>query len=68
MIKIFSYPNEDVYEWEQAQHFLDFKRELVQVEGHRVNSYDELVQLASREEYRNRDYIEVMLLPTIVGG
>ena len=42
---------------------------LVMVEGNLVRSYEELVQLASQDEYRDRELLEVELLPmAVVGG
>jgi len=37
--------------------------------GHQVlNSYEELVQLAARDHYKDKESIEVKLLPSIIGG
>ena len=67
-IKIFGSPVEDVYELEQARYFLDFENKVVVVEGREVHSYDELVQIVGQEKYKNKELVEVMLLPVITGG
>ena len=41
---------------------------LVIVEGHLVRSYEELIEIASQPDYRDRDFLEVELLLTAVGG
>ena len=42
---------------------------LVMVEGNLVRSYEELVQMASQDEHKDKELLEVELLPTaVVGG
>ncbi len=55
---------------EQAKYRFRYGDEvLVFVEGHLVNSYEELVQLASQDDYKDREFLEVVLLyAEIVGG
>jgi len=54
---------------EQAKYRFSYGDDvLVMVEGHLVRSYEELVQLASQDEYRDREFLEVELLLTAVGG
>jgi hypothetical protein len=57
-----------VIELEQARYYLNFDSGIILVEGQKVCSYDELVQLAKRENYKNKETIEVILLPLVVGG
>jgi hypothetical protein len=59
---------EDVCELEQARSRLNFNGGVLLIDGHRVRSYDELVKLAYDDAYKNREYIEVVLLPLIGGG
>ncbi len=68
IIKVFGRVFEDVCEIEQAQPVLDFKSGTILVEGQKVQSYAELVELATSEQYRNKNSIEVMILPAILGG
>jgi hypothetical protein len=62
------YPAEDVCELEQAKYLLNFDRGIILVEGQRVYSYDELVQLASQDKYKNKEFIEVVGILPISGG
>ena len=65
----FGYPNEDICELEQSKYRFSYGGEvLVVVEGQVVNSYEELVQLVKQEDYKNKEFLEVTLLPAIVGG
>ncbi len=41
---------------------------IVVVEGRMVNSYDELARLIAQDEYKDKELLEVMLLPVIDGG
>jgi hypothetical protein len=53
---------------EQAEYLLNFDRGIILVEGQRVYSYDELVQLASQDKYKNKEFIEVVGILPISGG
>jgi hypothetical protein len=61
-------PSEDVCELEQAKYRLNFDDGVLMVEGQTVHSYDELVQLATQDNYKNKDFLEVVLLQVIEGG
>jgi hypothetical protein len=67
-IKIFGQASEDICNLEEAKYLVNFESRIVLVEGQRVASYEELVQLAAQDKYRNREYIEAVLLPVIAGG
>ncbi len=61
--------SEDICELEQAKYRFTYSGEvLVVVEKQVVNSHEELVQLASRDDYKDKEFLEVELLPAIVGG
>ena len=60
-------PVEEVRDFEEAK-YLFFADAIILVEGYRIISYEELVQLASQEKYRNSEYLEVVLLPLEAGG
>ena len=63
-------PVERTIDLEQATEAL-FSREvncLIIVEGKTINSYFELAQLASRDSYKNKGYLEVIVLPFVAGG
>jgi hypothetical protein len=53
---------------EESQSLLDFEGRIILVEGQRAHSYDELAALVASDEYKNKKYLEVVVLPTIVGG
>ncbi|HSW56845.1 MAG TPA: hypothetical protein VLH15_00420 [Dehalococcoidales bacterium] len=52
----------------QARSLLNFELRIILVDGQRVHSYDELVRLATSDKYRNREIIEVIILPAVAGG
>ncbi len=62
------FPEEEPFDLEQAAYHLNFNSGIVQIDGQRIRSYDELVQLASQDKYRNKDYIEVVVILLIAGG
>ena len=41
---------------------------LVLAGGQVVNSYEELVQLASQDQYKDKEFLEVTIIPFIEGG
>ena len=54
---------------EQTKHRFVYGTEtIVMVEGQVVNSHEELVQLANQESYKDKEFLEVVLLPFIIGG
>ena len=55
---------------EQAKYRFSYGDDvMVMVEGSLVRSYEELVQLASQDDYREREFLKVeLLLTSIVGG
>ena len=60
-------PVEEVRDIEQSR-YLFLADAMILVEGHRINTYDELIQLATRDEYKNQEFLEVVLLPIEVAG
>ncbi len=65
-----SHPFEEIRDFEQAKYFLfDYgDSAIVQVEGQVINSYEELVQLAAQDGNKDKDFLEVLLLPAVLGG
>jgi hypothetical protein len=53
------YPEEEAFELEQARYRLNFDGGTILVEKQKVRSYDELVQLATQDKYKNQKYIEI---------
>ena len=68
--KPFGYPFEEIRDFEQAQYFLFSygASAVVMVEGQVINSYEELVQLATQDCYKDKESLEVVLLPAVVDG
>jgi len=54
--------SDEVRNLDQAKD-LPFSDVLIFAEGSRVNSYEELVQLATQDNYKGREFIEVVILP-----
>ena len=67
-IKVFGQVGEDICELEQAGYLFTLKDRMVMVAGQRVDSHNDLLGLAGRKEYQDRQYIEVVLLQTLAGG
>jgi len=63
------YLSEEVRSLEQGID-LPFSDALIFAEGHRINSYEELVQLASQDTYMDWEFIEVVVLTIgiVTGG
>lgn len=53
--------SEETHDFEQAKD-LPFLDVLIFVEGQRINSYEELIQLAAQDSYRDKESLEVMVL------
>lgn len=64
------YPFEEIRDFEQAQYFLfgGGRGSVVLVEGQAVNSYEELVQLAAQDSYKDKEVLEVVLVPPLISG
>ena len=68
--KSFGYPFEEIRDLEQARYFL-FSYDtdaVIVVEGQIINSYEELLKLATQDQYKDKEYLEASLLPAVVGG
>ena len=68
LIKIFGDPGEDMCELEEAKYLIDFSSQIIVIDGQHIRSYEELVQIASQEKYRNQEFIEVVQVPAVTGG
>ena len=63
-------PVEETHDLEQSRHLL-FNRGadmLVIVEGQMVFSYDELLQLAAQDNYKDKESLEVIMTPLWPAG
>ena len=61
---------EDVFDFEQAQYRFNWGHEpfLILVENRPVASYEELVELANQDRFREKEFLEVELQPLLAGG
>ncbi len=50
------------------EHFASESDIMVVVEGQIINSYDELNQLLAKGQFKNKELLEVVLLPVLEGG
>jgi hypothetical protein len=67
-IRYFGNPAEELVDLAEAQRLLDFEGRVILVEGMRVQSYAELANLSARAENKDKEYLEVVVLPTVMGG
>jgi len=60
---------EEILDFEEAKNF-PYSDFFIFLEGQRVNSYEEFVQLATQNHYADREFLEVFVsnLGLIVGG
>jgi hypothetical protein len=58
----------ELVDFEQARYFPYCNDLIITVEDQVINSYNDLVQLASAGTYKDKEYLEVVFLPMIVGG
>lgn len=61
-------PSQELIDFEQAPYFLFNYGVIVLVEGTLIKSYEELVQLASQDSYRDRDVLNVQMETVVEGG
>ena len=63
------YEYEEIRDFEEAGEFLNYNSDtMISVEGKLLSCYDELVRLASSESFRNKEFLEVVILPLMSGG
>ena len=68
IIKPFGNLSGDVYNLEEAKNYLNFDEWNIIIEGQAIHTYEELVQMVTRDKYKNMEIIEVDVLPLISGG
>jgi hypothetical protein len=59
---------EEVHGFEEAKTYLSDWGVLFVVEGQVISSYEELIELADQSSYKDKEPLEVMLIPSIEGG
>lgn len=61
-------PNEETRDFEQGRYLPFCDHLLILVEGQAISSYQELVQLAAEDCYREKEFLEVVITSAIGGG
>lgn len=56
---------QEIEDWKSFPFAID---DLVMVEGQEIYSYDELVEMASKEPFKNQEFLDVRVMPFIAGG
>ena len=60
-------PSQEILDFEQAPYFLFHYDMIVAVEGEVIHSYEDLLELASQDRHRDKDFLLVEL-ETVIGG
>jgi hypothetical protein len=60
--------DEYIYDLEEARDVLNFSEGVFIVDGQWVHSYNEIVNLARQERFKDREFIEVEWLQVMGGG
>ena len=58
----------EILDFEQAKSFPFDEEIVISVEGEQICSYAHLLQFALTAEQSSKEYLEVMILPMILGG
>ena len=64
----FEHAAAEVCDFEQARERFDSPGVVVLVEGQVVSSYGELLQIAAQERYKDKEFLEMLLVPILGGG
>jgi hypothetical protein len=68
MIKPSGRMSDQIWDLEQAREHINFKGNIILVDGRRVRSYDELVEVVTQERYADKEFIDVVIMPVMAGG
>jgi hypothetical protein len=63
-----TYPIEDVFDLEQARERLNFNAGMIMIDGKRIQSYEELVELVSQDKYQGQEFVEIVGILPVAGG
>jgi hypothetical protein len=61
-------PELDAIDIEQTRTQLDFRNGIFMLDGQRIRSYEDLVELASQEKYKDKEFIKVQAVLLVAGG
>ena len=62
------FPEEAPFTLEEAKTRINFKSGIFYVDGYKLKSYDDLIQLVDKKKYRKQDILEVVVLLLSAGG
>jgi hypothetical protein len=68
IIRVFGDSGEDIYDLKEASKYLNFTEQVVSMNGKRISSLEEFLQITAQPEFRGREYIEVTIISAIDGG
>jgi len=60
--------NEYIYELKDARKILNFSEGVFIVDGEWIHSYNELINIAKQDKFRDKEFIEVEWLQVFGGG
>jgi len=60
--------NEEIRDFEQAKYLPFCDHLIILAEGQVINSYEELVQLAAQDCYKDKESLEVLVMTAVGGG
>jgi len=61
-------PDGYICDLEQAGQYLNFGEGVFSVEGQSIHSYEDLVNIACHDEYKDKEYLVIEWLQVIGGG
>ncbi|MFC1494876.1 hypothetical protein ACFL6W_06330 [Thermodesulfobacteriota bacterium] len=61
-------PDEYIYELDEAGDVLNFSAGVFIFDGQWIHSYNELVNIAKQDKYKDREFIEVEWMKVMGGG
>ena len=65
----FGYPREEILDLEDARYRISYSDQAaILVEGHPVQSYDEIVEMINQGVFKDKDVLEVMIVTEFIGG
>jgi hypothetical protein len=67
-IKYFGSTAEDSCDLDQGRYIFNLDEGIILADGRTVQTYAELVELAAQDKYKDKNFIEIMILPAIMGG
>jgi len=67
---LIGYERTELYGLEEGKYRIPFDDDetICLLEGQVINSYEELLQLANQELYKEKETLEITLFPVIAGG